>query len=391
MTKRYLLALPLAGLVAASLIAGVARAEPGVNEQTIQFGQSTALDGPASALGLGMRDGIAAAFKEVNDAGGIKGRKLELVSYDDGYEPDRAIANTKKLIETDRVFALIGAVGTPTSKAAQPIATEAGVPFIGPYTGAEFLRDPGLRTVVNLRASYFQETETWVKHLTEDLGFSRLAILYQDDSFGRAGLDGVTRALAKRDMSLVAEGTFQRNTIAVKSALLGIRAGNPEAIVTVGPYKPIAEFIRLARGLGMTQPIVSISFVGAEALAQELGPVGDGVIVTQVVPLPWDTTIPVVAQYQTALRAHDPQAKPGFISLEGYLVGRLTAMALAGIEGEVTREALAHAFAESGAFDLQGLVARFGAGDNQGLEEVFLTVIQPDGTFTQIDRLTPAS
>jgi len=391
MTKRYLLALPLAGLLAANLVAGIARAEPGVNEQTIQFGQSTALDGPASALGLGMRDGIAAAFKEVNDAGGIKGRRLELVSYDDGYEPDRAIANTKKLIETDRVFALIGAVGTPTSKAAQPIATEAGLPFIGPYTGAEFLRDPSLGNVINLRASYFQETETWVKHLTEDLGFSRLAILYQDDSFGRAGLDGVTRALAKRDMSLVAEGTFQRNTIAVKSALLGIRAGDPQAILTVGPYKPIAEFVRLARGLGMTQPIVSISFVGAEAFARELGPVGAGVIVTQVVPLPWDTAIPVVAQYQAALAAHDPQAKPGFISLEGYLVGRLTAMALTRIEGEVTREALARVFAESGTFDLQGLVARFGAGDNQGLEEVFLTVIQPDGTFRQIDRLMPGS
>jgi ABC-type branched-subunit amino acid transport system substrate-binding protein len=385
------MALPFVGLVAAGLMANAALAEPGVSDHTILFGQSTALDGPASALGLGMRDGIAAAFKEVNDAGGIKGRTLELKSYDDGYEPDRAIANTKTLIDTDQVFALIGEVGTPTSKAAQPIATGAGVPFIGPYTGAEFLRDPALRNVVNLRASYYQETETWVKHLTEDLGFTRLAILYQDDSFGRAGYDGVTRALAKRNMHLVAEGTFQRNTVAVKSALLAIRGGEPEAILTVGPYKPIAEFVRLARGLGMNQPIVGISFVGAEALARELGPAGDGVIVTQVVPLPWDASIPMVAQYQKALKAYDPQANPGFISLEGYLVGRLTIMALQRLDGEVTREALLRLVEENGAFDLQGLMAKFGKGDNQGLEEVFLTIVQPDGSFKQVDRLTPAS
>jgi len=362
-----------------------------VSDHNILFGQSTALDGPASALGLGMRAGIAAAFKEINDAGGIKGRMLELKSYDDGYEPDRAIANTKTLIGTDQVFALIGEVGTPTSKAAQPIATEAGVPFIGPYTGAAFLRDAALRNVINLRASYDQETETWVKHLTEDLGFTRLAILYQDDSFGRAGYDGVNRALAKRNMRLVAEGTFERNTVAVKSALLAIRGGAPEAILTVGPYKPIAEFVKLARGLGMNQPIVAISFVGAEALARELGPTGEGVIVTQVVPLPWDTSIPAVAQYQKALKAYDPAANPGFISLEGYLVGRLTIMALQRIDGDVTREALLHVMEENGTFDLQGLMAKFGKGDNQGLEEVFLTIIQPDGSFKQVDRLTPAS
>jgi hypothetical protein len=206
MSRHAFASVSLVGFLAAVMFAGPAPAETGVTEGTILFGQSTALDGPASALGLGMRDGIAAAFKEINDAGGIKGRLLELKSYDDGYEPDRAIVATKTLIETDRVFALIGAVGTPTSKAAQPIATGAGVPFIGPYTGAEFLRDPGLRNVVNLRASYFQETETWVEHLTQDLGVTRLAILYQDDSFGRAGYDGVSRALAKRNMTLAAEG-----------------------------------------------------------------------------------------------------------------------------------------------------------------------------------------
>jgi branched-chain amino acid transport system substrate-binding protein len=201
----------------------VAFAEPGVFEDRIVFGQSAAFDGPAAALGLGMREGILAAFSEVNAAGGVTGHRLELVSYDDGYEPEKAIANTKRLISEDGVFALVGEVGTPTSNAAQPIATEAGVPFIGPFTGAAFLRNPSLGNVINIRGSYDQETEAWIQHLTSDLGVKRIAILYQDDTFGRAGLSGVSKALEKRNMKLVAEGTYERNTTAVKTALLAIR------------------------------------------------------------------------------------------------------------------------------------------------------------------------
>ena len=162
-------------LLTVSVFASVdAGAEPGVYPERILFGQSAAFDGPARALGLGMREGILTAFNETNSKGGIKGRKHELVSYDDGYEPNRAIANTKKLIHTDRVFALIGEVGTPTSKAVQPIASEAGVPFIGPFTGAEFLRNPHKPVVVNVRGSYYQETEAMVHHLTTDLGITRI-------------------------------------------------------------------------------------------------------------------------------------------------------------------------------------------------------------------------
>ncbi len=180
-----------------------------------------------------MREGILAVFEEANRQGGIAGRKLELESLDDGYEPEKTVGATKRVIEQDKVFAIIGAVGTPTSKAGQPIATAAKVPFIGPFTGAEFLRNPYNRYVVNIRASYFQETEAWIEHLTKDLGISKIAILYQDDAFGLAGLEGVQRALAKRNMALVASGSFKRNTTAVKSALLDIMKGEPQAVVTV--------------------------------------------------------------------------------------------------------------------------------------------------------------
>src|SRR5262249_18223458 len=190
------------------------RAENGVSKDRILFGQVAALNGPAQALGQGMREGIVAAFEEANRAGGVHGRRLELKSTDDSYEPEKTIVATNKAVTDDKVFALVGAVGTPTSKAGQPIATAAKVPFVGPFTGAEFLRNPFNRYVVNVRSSYFQETEAWIEHLTRDLGITRIAILYQDDAFGLAGLAGVKKAMAKREMSLVAEGTFKRNTTA---------------------------------------------------------------------------------------------------------------------------------------------------------------------------------
>ncbi len=368
-----------------------ARADPGVFDDRIVFGQSAALKGDAAALGIGMREGILAAFNEANAAGGVHGRKLELISYNDGYEPDTAIANTQRLIGEDKVFALIGEVGTPTSKAVQPITTEQGVPFIGPFTGAAFLRDPSLNNVINIRASYRQETEAWIEHLTTDLGLRRIAILYQDDSFGRAGLEGVTSALEKRGLRLVAEGTYMRGTTAVKRALLAIRKGNPQAVVMVGAYKPCAEFIKLAHVIKLHPVFVNISFVGSKPLAEELGHDGDGVVVTQVVPLPADVNIPLVAGYQKALKAINPNAEPGFVSLEGYIDGRLVVETLRHSGNPVTRAGFLSTIRNVGVFDLDGLKLSFGPHDNQGMDKVFLTVIQADGSFKAVDRLEPSA
>jgi ABC-type branched-subunit amino acid transport system substrate-binding protein len=372
-------------------VCGPALADPGVTADRILFGQSAALDGPASALGQGMRLGLLAAFDEVNRKGGVQGRKLELLSKDDGYEPERAVDNTKALIEQDQVFALIGPVGTPTSKAAQPIATDAAVPFVGPFTGAGFLRDPALSNVINLRGTYDAETEAWVEHLTKDLGYTRIAILYQDDSFGRAGLSGVQKALEKRGMALAAEGTYQRNTVAVKQALMEIRKAQPEAVAIVGAYKPAAEFIRLSRKLKFEPTFLNISFVGSLALAKDLGADGAGVVVTQVVPFPWDASIPAVADYQAALKAHDPAAEPEFVSLEGYLVGRLAIAALEKAGAEPTRQSFLDAIYGAGALDLGGVTLTYGPGDNQGLDRVFLTIIEPDGSFRAVERLGSSS
>ena len=340
------------------------------------------------ALGTGMRQGIQAAFEEVNRAGGVHGRQLQLESMDDGYEPSRSVEAVNTVIDSNDYLALIGPVGTPTTKATQPLATEADMPMIGPFTGAGFLRDPALTNVVNMRATYDAETAAWIDHLVDDLGLTNIAILYQDDGFGRVGLAGVTKALEARGMSLSAEGTYTRNTVAVKSALLNIRKAKPEAVVMVGAYKPLAEFIKLSRKMKMDPTFVTISFVGSKALAAELGADGEGVIISQVVPQPWDTSIPVVAEYQAALGALDASAEPGFVSLEGYLTGRVAIEALRISGQDLTRANYLAALSQLGTIDFGGVTLTYGPGDNQGSDSVFLTRIGTDGSF---EPVTPSS
>lgn len=390
---RYRLATRIVLVVVLAVVLVIANAfaarsdEVGVSADTILFGQAAALEGPSSALGQRMRQGIISAFTEINAKGGIHGRKLQLISRDDGYDPDRSVAQTMRLIEHDKVFALIGAVGTPTAMATIPITSARNIPFIGPFTGAEFLRDPELSNVVNIRASYSAEAESWIRHLTEDRRLTRIGIFYQDDSFGRDGLAGVKRALAKGGLELAAEGTFERNTRAVASAWRMLKRVEPEAIVMVGTYGPCAEFIKLAHRSGFHPTFVNISFVGANALAKELGPDGEGVVVSQVVPFPWDSSIKLVADYQSAQKAFDPTLTPDFVSLEGYLAARLAAAALEKAGPNPTRAGLLRVINEIGRFDISGSLVTTGTRMLDTPPKVFMTVIQKDGTFKAVDRL----
>ncbi|AUQ68292.1 ABC transporter substrate-binding protein [Phaeobacter inhibens] len=359
-------------------------AEQGVSSTEVRFAQVAALDGPAAALGQGMQLGLEAAFAEANAAGGVHGRNIVLDSMDDSYEPDKSVALVKQVIADNQHIGLIGAVGTPTASATQPIATEAGLPFIGPFTGAGFLRDASHGNILNVRATYAAETEAWIAHLVDEQNMKSIALLYQDDGFGRVGLAGVTAALEKRGMTLVAEGTYTRNTTAVKKALLTIRKAKPDAVVMVGAYKPVAEFIKLSRKLKFNPTFVNISFVGSDALAKELGDAGEGVIISQVVPFPWDQSLPVVAQYQAALKAVDADAEPGFVTLEGYLTGRLAIRALEDAGADLTRDSYLAAMAGLRDVDFGGVTMRFGPDDNQGMDDVFLTHITKEGGFQPV-------
>ena len=360
---------------------------PGIFHDEVIFGQSAAFTGAARFLGTGMRLGIEAAFHEVNQSGGVHGRHLVLETLDDAYEPNYASANTKLLIENRKVFALIGAVGTPTSRVTAPLAHEAGAPFIAPFTGAEFLRDPELDNVLNLRASYYQETEEMVERLTEDLGVTRVGVLYQNDSYGQNGLDGTTLALERRGLKPVASGHYERNTRAVKSAVTTIMAAEPEAVIMIGSYAPVARTVELVRREA-DPALMAVSFVGSRALADALGADGEGVYVTQVVPHPEDSGNPVVARYHAALSDYDARAEPEFVSLEGYLAGRL---AIAGLEAcgrALSRECFIEALHTPEPIDIDGMRLKFGPRDNQGSDEVFLTVMGADREYRQVERLT---
>ena len=360
---------------------------PGFTDTEVTFGQSAALTGPAEALGQGMMRGVDAAFKEANADGGVHGRMLKLETLDDQYETDPAFDNTRKLIEEEQVFALIGAVGTPTSRAALPLAEEAEVPFIAPFTGAQLLRGGDLSQVLNFRASYHEETEKMIDLLVA-AGKTRVAVLYQNDSYGNDGLNGVKKALASRSMEPVASWYYRRNTEAINSAAFRISEANPDAVIIIGGYQPAAALIeKLSMKMEPDPTFLAVSFVGSDALATELGSDGEGVYVTQVVPLPTDTSSTVVANYTNALTTHYPQETPGFISLEGYIAGRLAIKRLEACGVNLSRECFLDVLSSSQTVTIDDLTLQFGPGDNQGSDEVHLTVIGADGQLRPADSI----
>jgi branched-chain amino acid transport system substrate-binding protein len=374
---------------AIALFSPAALAGPGITKDAITFGQIVALNGAAGAIGQAIRLGILAAFEEANRAGGVKGRQLVLVWEDDSYEPQKSIEAAKNLISDGEVFALIGSMGTATSAVIEPLASQAGVPFLAPFTGAQFLREPFDPNVVNIRTPYLTEGEIMVERLTKDRGITRFALLYQDDAMGRAVLAGVQQALDRRGITPVAEGIFERNTLAVKSALLKIQRGNPEAVILLGMYKPCAEFIKLARQYELNALLVMGSYNGANALVEEAGPASAGVIVIQTVPPPDDPRFPVGLRFQAALKEFAPAEKPGFLSFEGYLAARLVIAALEkGQEDPERQDFLKTIFSNS--FDLGGVVYAFRPGSNQASTAEFLTVIQADGTYKLVNDLRAA-
>ena len=377
----------LAGFVAAlaaSVTFSSAQAEEGVEADRIVFAQVAALEGPAADLGLRMKTGIEAAFAQVNQNGGIFGRQLVLEAFDDHYEPDMSVEQVQAVLDDGNYLALIGPVGTPTTLVTQPLATEARMPFVGPFTGAGFLRDASHGNIINFRASYDAETEEWIRYLVDTKGMSNIAILYQNDGFGKVGLAGVEKALERRGMTLSAADTYERNTTDIRQALDTIKAVNPEAVVMVGAYAPISEFIKTARSEGVDATYVTISFVGSMSLLRDLGEDGEGVIVSQVVPFPLNGAIPVIGEYQRALMGAGKADELDFVSLEGYLVGKMAIEALWVAGGDLNRENYLAALNSMRTVDLGGIVLQFGEGDNQGSDEVYMTRISAEGTFEDL-------
>jgi ABC-type branched-subunit amino acid transport system substrate-binding protein len=361
------------------VVAGALHAEPGVSPTSILIGQSAAFSGAASELGTEMRTGAAAYFRFVNAAGGVHGRKIEMRSLDDGYEGDRAAANTKKLID-DGVFLLFGYVGTPTSNASKPIFTAARVPFVGPFTGAESLRTPLNRYIFNVRASYFDETEKIVGQMTGQ-ALDKIAVFYQNDDYGKAGLLGVEKAMERRKIKIVATGTVERNTVDVTAAVQSIGKVEPQAVIMISAYKSCAAFIKAMRAAGYNPQFMNVSLVGSKALAKESGPDGRGVAVSQVVPFPWNIGVPVVKEYQQLLEASTGKQDYSFTSLEGFIAAKVLVEGLRRAGTELTREKFITAMETMRDFDLGGFWTTFTPASHSGSKFVELTVIGKDERF----------
>ena len=362
------------GMVGASLAVPPLRAQAVDPRGKIVLGQSAALSGAAAQLGLQFQAGARLYFARVNGRGGINGRTIDFRSLDDGYEPERCARNTRTFVE-DGVAALFGYIGTPTSLAALPIATAAKVPFVAPFTGAQALRDPFNRYAFHVRASYWDETARIVNQLVS-VSMKNIAVFYQNDSYGQAGLSGVVRALEAQKSRPVVTATVERNSVDVAAAVKTIVAVRPEAVVQISAYKSCAAFVREARAAGFGGQFYNVSFVGTAALAQELGADARGVVVSQVMPFPFAATTPIAGEFLQA--AAGANVDINYSSMEGFVAAKTLVEGLRRSNG-AGGEALIAGLEGLRDFNLGGFFVDFGPAKRTGSNFVELTILSSDG------------
>ncbi|EDT42265.1 ABC transporter substrate-binding protein [Burkholderia ambifaria] len=358
-------------------------AEPGVSDGTIRLGMVNAQSGNSAGLGRGLLMGAQAVFDDANARGGVHGRKIELVVADDRYEPERTVDGTLEMIERRNVLALFGYVGTPTTTAVLPIVRDAGIPLVGTFSGAMALRRPVTPEVFNIRASYEDETRALVEHLLAHDHAKRFAVFYQDDGFGLAVLAGTRLALQRHGLDVVATGTFRRGTTAVDTGLAAVLEGRPDVVIMVGPYTPVAAFIRAAHREGLNARLASVSFVGTDDLLRLLGEEGNGTLISQVVPLPRNER-PVIRDCVRLIEQRFPGEPVGVVHIEGCLDAKVALIGLERAGPTPTRATLKQALETIRHVDLGGLVANLNPDDHQALNDVFLTEIA-HGRVTPLD------
>lgn len=350
---------------------------PGVTANSILIGSCSALDGPARFLGNETVKGATTYLHYINDQGGVFGRKVQLLAFDDGYDPEKAPACFKRMTK-EGVFALGFFVGTPTAKVYVPMAQYEKIPVVGLFTGAQMLYEPLKHYIINVRASYYDETREQVDKLWES-NMRRVGVLYQNDAFGMTVLEGVKLALRKHNSIPVTLGTFERNTLDVDAGLKDVMAARPQAVVVVGPYAPVAAIVKKAHAAGWRPRFLTVSFVGTEEFIKEAGPNAEGTIITQVVP-PYDRTdYPTVALYRENLTKYYPDAMPSFVSLEGFVDAMVLVEGLKRAGKDLTREKLISAIESIHKMNLgmgSKLLLDYGPNDHKGFDSVYATVVR---------------
>lgn len=370
----------IASLIAAASLALGAQAQPsGITANTIVIGQSAPLTGANAELGNEIRNGALAYFRKVNDAGGVHGRKLELVTLDDANQVPRSEANTKKLVEEQGVFALFGYASATLSKPALPIVEKNKVPFLSPFTGADPMRAFN-RYVYNTRASYADELERIVEHYTT-FGTKRFAIVYYDDAVGKENLAAVERPLKKHDLTITALGAFKdRATPDIEGTVKTVMKSEPEVVIMTTLYKASSDFIKTSAKLGLNAQMVSNSFPGATPLAKELGSSAAGVVISQVVPAPTNRTVPVVREYQGAIEKLLGKKDFSFTSLEAYIGAKVLVEGLRRAGANPTRESFMNALDKLD-YDAGGYPVRFTPTNHNGSNFVEITVVGANMRF----------
>jgi ABC-type branched-subunit amino acid transport system substrate-binding protein len=351
---------------------------PGVTDKSIVIGSCSALEGPSRSLGVDTVTGANAYFSSVNDEGGVNGRKLKLIAYDDSYDPAKTQACFDRLM-ADKVFALGFFVGTPTAVKYVPLAESNKMPVIGLFTGAQTLYTPMRHWIVNVRASYYDETREQMEGVWDKLGYHSVGVIYPEDAFGAAVLGGVTEALKARGAEPVKVASYERQTANVGGAIDTVRRANPQAVVVVGPPNTVAPILKQAHARGWKPLFLTVSFVGTDELITEAGEDAEGVVITQVVPPYYLTDLKGVALYRRALAKYEPSARPNFVSLEGFVDAMVLVEGLKRAGKEPTREGLIHGIESIHQEDLglsPQLKLNYSAKSHRGFDHVIPTVVR---------------
>jgi len=352
-------------------------ATPGITDNSILIGSCSALEGPAHFLGRQTVLGASAYLHMINDEGGVFGRKIQLQAFDDSYDPEKAPACFKRMTK-EGVFALGFFVGTPTAKVYVPHAQEEKIPVVGLFTGAQLLYEPLKHEIVNVRASYYDETREQVDRLWE-ANVHRIGVIYQDDPFGKAVLDGVKLALQKHNGTPAGLGTFTRNSVDIVSGLKDVMAARPQAVIIAGPYAPAVAIVKEAHSSGWRPQFLTVSFVGTEEFIKEAGSDADGTIITQVMP-PYDRTdYAMVSEYRKCLAKYSPGEAPTYVSLEGFVDAMVLVEGLKRAGKEPTREKFIAAI--ESIHDMNAglgpkLILNYSSTDHKGFDSVYPTIVK---------------
>jgi len=359
--------------------------EKNYDQDTIYIGSSIPKNGTIKEFGVAVELGTNAYFSYVNKHNLLQDKKIKLVTYEDNYEPQITLANTKVLIANNNIFALYGFVGTATAKNILPLFSDTNIPFISPFTGASFLRDGYYKNIINLRSSYDQEIEEHIKYLHEVKGFTKIAVFYQNDEYGEEGYIGVIKSIEKYNLSLVAEGSYKRNTLSIRHAFYEIQNANPEAIIMIGANKPNTLFIKKAKQNENFKDTLfcNISFGAASAMVKELDGNTKNILFSQIVPHYNNVNIPIIEEYHKILKEYDPSYEPGFISLEAFLNAKAIVTAIQNTQGPLTRSRFIKEFKQLPADTLKGLDIKYE--NEQLLNKVYLFKYE-NNTFKKITQ-----